>query len=126
DALWEDMSRENSTSHMAIWTDLTRRGPDGVRAAPASMLGFASWLHGDGAKAWCALDQVPAERPYSMAAIVASALQIGIHPRELERHQTQMRDISAELDESFVPMPPDPQRDIPGSQPVTDRPAPGR
>jgi hypothetical protein len=62
DALWEDMSRENSTSHMAIWTDLTRRGPDEVRAAPASMLGFASWLYGDGAKAWCALDQVPADR----------------------------------------------------------------
>src|SRR3546814_10654640 len=62
------MSRENHTSHMALWNDLTRRAPDEVRAAPASMLGFASWLHGDGAKAWCALDQVPADRPYSMAA----------------------------------------------------------
>ncbi|MBU1802491.1 MAG: DUF4192 domain-containing protein [Actinobacteria bacterium] len=126
DAVWEDMSRENSTSHMAIWTDLTRRGPDEVRAAPASMSGFASWLHGDGAKAWCALDQVPADRPYSMAAIVASALQNGIHPREWERYQTQMRDIAADLDESFVPKPPGQQRDIPGTQPVTDRPAPGR
>jgi hypothetical protein len=126
DALWEDMSRENSTFHMAIWTDLTRRGPDEVRAAPASMLGFASWLHGDGAKAWCALDQVPADRPYSMAAIVASALQNGIHPREWERYQTQMRDIAADLDESFVSKPPGQQRDIPGTQPVTDRPTPGR
>ena len=126
DALWEDMSRENSTSHMAIWTDLTRRGPDEVRAAPASMLGFASWLHGDGAKAWCALDQVPADRPYSMAAIVASALQNGIHPREWERYQTQMRDLASELDESFVPKPPEHQRDVPRTQPTTDRPAPGR
>ncbi len=126
DALWEDMSRENSTSHMAIWTDLTRRGPDEVRAAPASMLGFASWLHGDGAKAWCALDQVPVDRPYSMAAIVASALQNGLHPREWERHQAQMREVASELDESFVPEPPGQQRDIPGTRPVTDRPAPGR
>ncbi len=126
DALWEDMSRENHTSHMALWNDLTRRAPDEVRAAPASMLGFASWLHGDGAKAWCALDQVPADRPYSMAAIVASALQNGIHPREWERYQTQMRDIAADLDESFVPKPPGQQRDIPGTQPVTDRPTPGR
>jgi hypothetical protein len=126
DAVWEDMSRENHTSHMALWNDLTRRAPDEVRAAPASMLGFASWLHGDGAKAWCALDQVPADRPYSMAAVVASALQNGIHPREWDRYQTQMRDLAGELDESYVPKPPGQQRDIPGTPPVTDRPAPGR
>lgn len=126
DALWEDMSRENHTSHMALWNDLTRRAPDEVRAAPAAMLGFASWLHGDGAKAWCALDQVPAERPYSMAAIVASTLQNGIHPREWDRYQTQMRDLAAELDESFVPKPPAHLRDLPPMQPAPDRPAPGR
>ncbi len=126
DAVWEDMTKENHTSHMAIWNDLTRRAPDEVRAAPASMFGFASWLHGDGAKAWCALDQVPADRPYSMAAIVASALQNGIHPREWERYQTQMRDLAGELDESFVPEPPAHQRDLPPMQPAPDRPAPGR
>jgi hypothetical protein len=37
-----------------------------------------------------------------------------------------MRDIAAELDESFVPEPPGQQRDLPGTRPVTDRPAPGR
>jgi hypothetical protein len=126
DALWQDMSRQNTASHMALWTDLTRRAPDEVRAAPAAMLGFASWLHGDGAKAWCALDQVPADRPYSMAAIVASALQNGIHPQEWERYQTQMRELAGELDESFVPNPPSQERDVPHAQPVTDRPAPGR
>jgi len=126
DALWEDMNRENITSHVAIWNDLTRRAPDEVRAAPASMLGFASWLHGDGAKAWCALDQVPVDRPYPMAAVVASALQDGTHPREWDRLQTQMRGLATELDESFVPAPPSQQRDLPGTQPNTDRPAPGR
>jgi hypothetical protein len=124
DVLWEDMSTQNTASHISLWTDLTRRAPDEVRAAPASMLGFASWLRGDGARAWCALDQVPADRPYSMAAIVASALQNGLHPKEWERYQTQMR----ELDESFVPKPPGHhgQRDVPRDQPATDRPAPGR
>ena len=128
DALWEGMSSQNAASHMALWTDLTRRAPDEVRAAPASMLGFASWLRGDGAKAWCALDQVPADRPYSMAAIVASALQNGLHPREWERHQAQMREIASELDESFVPKSPGHhgQRDVPRDQPAIDRPAPGR
>ncbi|WP_183097383.1 DUF4192 domain-containing protein [Nocardioides pelophilus] len=128
DALWEDMSTQNTASHIALWRDLTRRAPEEVRAAPASMLGFASWLRGDGAKAWCALDQVPVDRPYSMAAIVASALQNGLHPREWERHQAQMREVASELDESFVPKPPgqNAQRDVPRTQPSTDRSAPGR
>jgi hypothetical protein len=128
DALWEDMSTQNTASHIALWGDLTRRAPDEVRAAPASMLGFASWLRGDGAKAWCALDQVPVDRPYSMAAIVASALQNGLHPREWERHQAQMREVASELDESFVPKPlgHHAQQDVPRTQLATDRPAPGR
>lgn len=104
DALWEDMSRENTSSHIAVWIDLTRRAPDEVRAAPAALLGFASWLKGDGARAWCALDQVPADRPYPLPAIVASALQHGLHPREWERAHAQMREIAGELDESYVPL----------------------
>lgn len=126
DELWENMTKLNHASHMAIWNDLTRRAPDAVRAAPASMLGFASWLHGDGAKAWCALDQVPSDRPYSMAAIVASAVQNGIHPREWDRYQSEMRDLAGELDESFVPKPPEQQRDLPRTRPMTNRPAPDR
>ena len=128
DALWEDMSTQNSARHVALWTDLTRRAPDEVRAAPAAMLGFASWLHGDGARAWCALDQVPADRPYSMAAIVASALQNALHPREWERHQAQLREIATEFDESFVPKQPGHlnQRDVPRGQPAPDGLAPGR
>jgi hypothetical protein len=128
DALWEDMSTQSTPSHIALWADLTRRAPDEVRAAPASMLGFASWLRGDGAKAWCGLDQVPADRPYSMAAIVASALQNGLHPREWERHQAQLREVAGELDESFVPKTPGHhgQRDVPCTPPISDWPAPGR
>jgi hypothetical protein len=128
DALWEDVSTQNTASHIALWGNLTRRAPDEVCAAPASMLGFASWLRGDGAKAWCALDQVPVERPYSMAAIVATALQNGLHPSEWERHQAQMREVASELDGSFVPKPArhHAPRDVPWTQPTTERAAPGR
>lgn len=126
DAVWDDISAENTSSHVAIWSDLTRRGPDDVRAAPASLLGFACWLRGDGAKAWCALDQVPADPPYSMAAVVATALENGIHPREWQRHQTQLRGPACDLDESFVPKPISPRRDQPRQQANADRPAPGR
>lgn len=126
DAIWDDIGAENTGSHVAIWADLTRRGPDEVRAAPASLLGFACWLRGDGAKAWCALDQVPAEQPYPMAAVVASALQDGIHPREWQRYQTQLRHPTCEVDESFVPKPIGRPRDQLRKRPSADRPAPGR
>ncbi|KRB75065.1 hypothetical protein ASE01_17015 [Nocardioides sp. Root190] len=126
DALWDDVGAENTSAHVAIWSDLTRRSPDEVRAAPASLLGFACWMRGDGAKAWCALDQVPADPPYPMAAVVASALRDGIHPREWQRHQTQLRDMAREVDESFVPKPIGRPRDQLRTQPNSDRPAPGR
>lgn len=124
DALWDDMSRENITSHIALWSDLTRRAPDEVRAAPAALHGFSSWLNGDGARAWCALDQVPADQPYPLAAIVASALQHGLHPREWERANAQMRGIAGELDESFVPSPRTPRPDHDHDNHPTHRGAP--
>ncbi len=84
DRLWLDMNRGNAGSHVALWTDMTKRAPDDVRAAPASLLGFAGWLSGHGALAWCALDQVPKDRPYALANLVSAAVQAGIHPREWE------------------------------------------
>jgi hypothetical protein len=78
------MNRDSAASHVALWTDLTRRAPDDVRAAPASLLGFASWLSSHGALAWCALDQVPGNKPYALADLVAAAVQGGMHPREWE------------------------------------------
>lgn len=67
------MNVQNAASHVALWTDLTKRAPDDVRAVPASMLGFAGWLSGHGAIAWCALDQVPRDKPYALAGLVAAA-----------------------------------------------------
>jgi hypothetical protein len=78
------MNRGNATSNVALWTDMTKRAPDEVRAAPASLLGFASWLSGHGALAWWALDQVPRDKPYSLADLVVAAVQSGMHPREWE------------------------------------------
>lgn len=89
DRLWLDMNRGNAGSHVALWTDMTQRAPDEVRAAPASLLGFASWLSGHGALAWCALDQVPEDKPYTLANLVAAAVQTGMHPREWEAANLQ-------------------------------------
>jgi len=123
DALWVDTCRENATSHAALWTDLTRRAPDEVRTPAASLLAFSSWLKGDGAKAWCALDQIPDGPRYSMASLVATVLQEGVHPAVWE----QMRTTGAAT-EAYDPPAPGHRhgRDIPSGPEAPGRGAPGR
>ena len=102
DRLWLDMTRDNAASHVSLWTDMTKRAPDEVRAAPASLLAFGSWLSGHGAMAWCALDQVPDDRPYALAGLVASAVQTGMHPREWEAVSSAPSTRGADLDADFT------------------------
>lgn len=125
--VWGTMTRENAGSHANLWSDMTRRAPDDVRAPAATMLGFASWLQGDGAKAWCALDQVPPGQPYSMAALVATALQDGIHPESWEKTRGTFDRglVDTEVDESFVPRPPA-RRAGPDTPGPAQRPSPPR
>ncbi|PZF80390.1 hypothetical protein C1I92_26470 [Jiangella anatolica] len=101
DRLLDDMNRSATGSHVALWTDMTKRAPDEVRAAPASMLAFASWQNGNGAMAWCALDQVPQDKPYSLAGVVATAVQTGMHPREWEAIRSQHPDRGPDLGSDF-------------------------
>jgi hypothetical protein len=103
DRLWLDMSRSNAASHVALWTDMTRRAPDEVRAAPASLLAFGSWLSGHGAMAWCALDQVPEGKPYALANLVAAAVQGGMHPREWEAAKSLPSERGIERASDFAP-----------------------
>jgi hypothetical protein len=123
DALWEDMSRETATSHTALWTDLTRRAPDEVRTPAATLLAFSSWLGGNGAKAWCALDQIPDGPPYSMASLVATVLQDGVNPAVWE----QLR-AAAPVTEAYDPPSPTHrhERDIPKGPEAPGRGAPSR
>lgn len=101
DGLWQDLGQENCDSHVALWADLTRRAPAEVRAAPAVLLGFASWVEGNGARAWCALDRVPPDQPYALATTLASILRLGLHPREWDRARIMLQKTVGDLDESF-------------------------
>ena len=103
DALWGEMTRDNAGAHQSLWIDMTRRAPDEVRAPAASMAAFASWFSGDGAKAWCALDQVPTDQNYPMAALVAGALDAGLPPSEWQQQRSLITGLAAELDESYTP-----------------------
>ena len=48
-----------------------RRAPVHLRAAPAALLGFAAWLSGDGALAWCAVERAQEAEPgYGLAGLL--------------------------------------------------------
>ena len=83
DAAWLQMQRHTARRHVELWTDVLRRTPEELVAAPACLLGFAAWLAGQGALAWCAVDRCRAAEPdYGLAECVAVALDQAIPPSD--------------------------------------------
>lgn len=81
DAVWLLMRRDESREHVRLWTDIVRRSPTPLMAAPAALLGFAAWLAGHGALAWCAIDRCRDSDPdYQMAGYLAQTLTEAIPP----------------------------------------------
>jgi hypothetical protein len=75
------MSQANAAGHVDLWRDVVRRAPAQVRAAPAALLGFAAWLSGNGALAWCAVDCAQEADPgYSLAGLLTQALTGAVPP----------------------------------------------
>jgi hypothetical protein len=81
DVAWAAMDRENATVFVELWRDLVRRCPHELLPAPAALLGFAAWLAGDGALAWCALERCQEVEPdYRLAALLSEALSGAVPP----------------------------------------------
>jgi hypothetical protein len=81
DVAWAELTHEVARRHVDLWRDLVRRVPLEVRFAPATLLGFAAWLSGDGALAWCAVDRaVESRADYSLARLLAQVLERGVPP----------------------------------------------
>lgn len=81
DVAWSEMTRFNARTHVELWRELVRRVPVDLLAAPAALLGFAAWLSGDGALAWCAIERCQQSEPdYSMAALLSQALVAAVPP----------------------------------------------
>jgi len=81
DVAWSEMSRHTAVRHVELWRDLVRRCPYDLVAAPAGLLGFAAWLDGDGALAWCAVDRCQACEPdYRLAGLLSQALTGAVPP----------------------------------------------
>ncbi|MGN6131760.1 MAG: DUF4192 domain-containing protein [Nocardioidaceae bacterium] len=81
DVAWSHMDRDSAARHVDLWRDVVRRSPHDLLAAPAALLGFAAWLAGDGALAWCAIDRCrEADPDYSLAGLLADALTRAVPP----------------------------------------------
>lgn len=90
DVAWSEMTRANARTHIELWRDLVRRTPIDLVAAPAALLGFASWLAGDGALAWCAVERCQeAEPDYSLAALLTQALTAAVPPSTWQPFPTE-------------------------------------
>ncbi|MFQ1003801.1 DUF4192 family protein [Modestobacter sp. SSW1-42] len=65
----------------ALWTELTRRAPVPLDAAPATLLAVSAWLRGDGALANLALDRALRSEPsYTLAGLLRGALDACLPP----------------------------------------------
>ncbi len=81
DEAWAAIAQETARRHFDLWREVLRRVPDELVPAPAALAGFAAWLAGDGAMAWCAIDRCQAVDPaYSMGRLVAEALTRALPP----------------------------------------------
>ena len=81
DVAWSLMGRSSARCHAAVWARVARYAPSKLSAAPLALAGFASWLHGDGAAAWCAIERCLREHPgYSMALLLSEALERALPP----------------------------------------------
>ena len=106
DVAWGGMTRETAEAHVGFWRDLVRRSPPDLVPGAAAVLGFAAWLSGEGALAWCAVERCFERDPDdALARNVAALLQNAV-PRR-----------------SWTPMPPSDIRRSPAGRSVPHDPA---
>jgi Domain of unknown function (DUF4192) len=64
-----------------LWTELTRRAPAPLDAAPATLLAVCAWVRGEGATATVALERALASDPsYTLAGLLLTAFEAGMGP----------------------------------------------
>ena len=83
DLVWCDITRSNAPAHVTLWREVVRRSPERLVAPAAGLLAFASWLAGDGALAWCAVDRcLCADPDHVLGQLVGEALTSALPPTQ--------------------------------------------
>jgi hypothetical protein len=81
DDAWARMDPSHRDDHCRLWTDVVRGAATDFVPAPASLLAFTAWQAGNGALAAVAVDRaLAADRRYSMALLLSSAIQAALPP----------------------------------------------
>lgn len=81
DDAWARMDPEHRRAHLLLWTDVVKGAAPEFVPAAASLLAFTAWQCGEGALANVAVDRALAADPaYSMALLLAQAVQSGLPP----------------------------------------------
>jgi hypothetical protein len=81
DLVWAAMNRHDAPRWVELLREVVRRTPGELVATAAGLLGFAAWLAGDGALAWCAVDRArEADPDHQLAGLVAHALDGAVPP----------------------------------------------
>lgn len=81
DGVWMAMDRPSAEAWRRRLKEVVRATPDDLVAEPAGLLAFASWLSGDGALAWCAVELAQSVDPsHTLASLVAQALEAAVPP----------------------------------------------
>jgi hypothetical protein len=100
DDAWARMDPAYADAHLRLWIDVTRRAQPGYVAAPAALLAFVAWQHGDGALANVALDRALADDPrYSMALLLRQVITAGAPP-SLARLPMTPEEVAASYDDA--------------------------
>ena len=74
----------SASSAEQLWAECTRRAPEPLDAAPATLLAVSAWLRGDGAMARIALDRaLDSEPDHGLAGLRAQGLDAGLSPADL-------------------------------------------
>src|SRR5215813_6205631 len=81
DDAWARMDPGLHEAHQRLWVDLVRHLPTELVAPPAALLAFTAWQAGNGALASVAIERALDAAPeYSMALLIADALDAGLPP----------------------------------------------
>jgi hypothetical protein len=84
------LRRHTAEVHAHFWGDVVRRAPEDYVAPAAAVLGFAAWVWGHGALAWCAVDRsLGADPDYRIAHTLARVLAHAVPPSVWEEVSEQ-------------------------------------
>ncbi|HEX6150436.1 DUF4192 domain-containing protein [Nocardioides sp.] len=85
ETVWTGADRSEASAAVRFWADLVRCAPEDLVGDAAAVLAFYSWLSGDGAQAWCAVDRaLEADPEQRLAQVVGDLLEAAFPPHEWE------------------------------------------